>query len=103
LSNLALTVLILPSLTAGASGPNLLGLALSGAGLGPLVVDFLVLTVVPCNLPLRAAGFSTREFGDVFLVGGLTRMPKVVDVVISFFGVVPRKKVIRMKRSQSVP
>ena len=63
------------------------------AKLETLVEDLIVQTIEPCKTALSDAGLSTSEINDVILVGGQTRMPKVVEEVKSFFGVEPRKDV----------
>jgi len=93
LSNQAQTDINLPYLTADASGPKHLNLTLTRAKLETLVEDLIVQTIEPCKTALSDAGLSTSEINDVILVGGQTRMPKVVEEVKSFFGVEPRKDV----------
>jgi molecular chaperone DnaK len=83
----------LPYVTADASGPKHLNIKLSRAKLESLVEDLISRTIEPCKVALKDAGIKTSDIGDVILVGGQTRMPKVQEAVKNFFGRDPRKDV----------
>ncbi|MGH8478755.1 MAG: molecular chaperone DnaK [Gammaproteobacteria bacterium] len=83
----------LPYITADASGPKHLNVRLTRAKLEALVEDIIMRTVEPCKTALKDAGLSASDIGDVILVGGQTRMPKVQELVKSLFGREPRKDV----------
>ncbi len=83
----------LPYITADASGPKHLHIKLTRAKYESLVDDLVQRTVHPCEAALKDAGISARDIDDVILVGGMTRMPKVVEVVKNFFGKEPHKGV----------
>ena len=83
----------LPFITADASGPKHLVMKLSRAKLEALVDDLISKTLDPCRNALRDAGLSAGEIGEVILVGGMTRMPKVIEVVKQFFGREPARNV----------
>ena len=87
------TEINLPFITADASGPKHLVIKLSRAKLESLVDDLIQRTLEPCRAALKDAGVSASEIQDVILVGGMTRMPKVIDVVKSFFGREPARNV----------
>ncbi|MSP20768.1 MAG: molecular chaperone DnaK [Alphaproteobacteria bacterium] len=93
LSSATQTEINLPFITADASGPKHLTLRLTRAKLEALVDDFIERTVGPCKAALKDAGLSAAEIQEVVLVGGMTRMPKVVDRVKTFFGREPHKGV----------
>ena len=76
----------LPFITTDASGPKHLNMKLSRAKLESLVEDLIKRTIEPCKNALKDAGVSASEIDDVVLVGGMTRMPKVREVVKDFFG-----------------
>ena len=83
----------LPFITADASGPKHLVMKLSRAKLEALVDDLISKTLEPCKNALRDAGLTAGEINEVILVGGMTRMPKVIDVVKQFFGKEPARNV----------
>jgi molecular chaperone DnaK len=93
LSNSTQTDINLPFITADASGPKHLNLALSRAKLESLVDQLIQRTLGPCRTALKDAGVTTRDIDEVILVGGMTRMPKVQAVVTEFFGKEPHKGV----------
>lgn len=93
LSSAMETEINLPYITADASGPKHLNLKMTRAKLESLVDDLIAKTIYPCELALKDAGISKGEIDDVVLVGGMTRMPKVVDKVKEFFGREPHKGV----------
>src|SRR3954471_1253968 len=93
LSSATQTEINLPYITADASGPKHLTLKLSRAKLESLVDDLVQKTVEPCRKALKDAGISAGEIDEVVLVGGMTRMPKIQDVVKTFFGKEPHKGV----------
>jgi len=83
----------LPYVTADASGPKHLNIKVTRAKLESLVEDLIKRTIEPCKIALKDAGFSASDIDDVILVGGQTRMPKVIEEVESFFGKEPRRDV----------
>jgi len=83
----------LPFITADASGPKHMVLKLTRAKLEQLVDDLIQKTVEPCRKALADAGVTPRDIDEVVLVGGMTRMPKVTQVVREFFGKEPHKGV----------
>jgi molecular chaperone DnaK len=93
LSTAQQTEINLPYITADAAGPKHLNLKLTRAKLEALVEDLIQKTVEPCKIALRDAGVSASDIGDVILVGGQTRMPKVQEAVRNFFGKEPRRDV----------
>src|SRR5919107_272640 len=93
LSSATQTEINLPYITADASGPKHLTMKLSRAKFESLVDDLVQKTVEPCRKALKDAGLSAGEIGEVVLVGGMTRMPKIQEVVKSFFGKEPHKGV----------
>ena len=93
LSSATQTEINLPYITADASGPKHLALKLSRAKFESLVDDLVQRTIEPCRKALKDAGVSAAEIDEVVLVGGQTRMPKVQEVVKSFFGKEPHKGV----------
>src|SRR5438105_4178049 len=93
LSSTTQTEINLPFITADASGPKHLTLKLTRAKFEALVDDLIQKTVEPCRLALKDAGLSAGEINEVVLVGGMTRMPKVQEVVKQFFGKEPHKGV----------
>jgi molecular chaperone DnaK len=93
LSSATQTEINLPYITADASGPKHLTLKLSRAKFESLVDDLVQKTVEPCRKALKDAGLSAGEVDEVVLVGGMTRMPKVQEVVKNFFGKEPHKGV----------
>jgi len=93
LSTTAQTEINLPYITADASGPKHLAIKLSRAKFESLVDDLIQRTVEPCKKALKDAGLSAGQIDEVVLVGGMTRMPKVQEVVKQFFGKEPHKGV----------
>ena len=93
LSSAVQTEINLPFITADASGPKHLTMKLTRAKLEALVDDFVQRTIEPCKRALKDAGLSAGEIGEVILVGGMTRMPKIVETVKNFFGREPHKGV----------
>ncbi|AWN35306.1 molecular chaperone DnaK [Methylobacterium radiodurans] len=93
LSSATQTEINLPYITADATGPKHLALKLSRAKFESLVDDLVQRTMEPCRKALKDAGVSASEVDEVVLVGGMTRMPKVQEVVKSFFGKEPHKGV----------
>jgi molecular chaperone DnaK len=87
------TEINLPFITADASGPKHLTLKMTRAKLESLVDDLIQRTVEPCKAALKDAGLKASDIDEVVLVGGMTRMPKVIDTVKSFFGKEPHKGV----------
>ena len=79
----------LPFISMNASGPLHLNIKLSRAKLEALVEDLIMKTVGPCEKALKDAGFKKGDIDEVILVGGMTRMPKVVETVKAFFGLEP--------------
>ncbi|MGH6907489.1 MAG: molecular chaperone DnaK [Aestuariivirga sp.] len=93
LSSSTQTEINLPFITADASGPKHLTLKLTRAKLEALVDDLIQKTVEPCRAALKDAGVTAGQIDEVVLVGGMTRMPKVIEVVKQFFGKEPHKGV----------
>jgi molecular chaperone DnaK len=93
LSSAAQTEINLPYITADASGPKHLAIKLSRAKFESLVDDLVQRTIEPCKKALKDAGLSAGQIDEVVLVGGMTRMPKVQEVVKQFFGKEPHKGV----------
>ncbi|BAT61761.1 chaperone protein DnaK [Variibacter gotjawalensis] len=93
LSSTTQTEVNLPFITADASGPKHLTLKLTRAKFEALVDDLIQQTIEPCRKALKDAGVSPAEINEVVLVGGMTRMPKVQEVVKQFFGKEPHKGV----------
>jgi molecular chaperone DnaK len=93
LSSAKQTEINLPFITADASGPKHLVLQLSRAKLESLVDDLVTRTLEPCKQALKDAGLSAGEIDEVILVGGMTRMPKVIEAVKQFFGKEPARNV----------
>src|ERR671918_569908 len=93
LSSTMHTEINLPFITADASGPKHLNLTLTRAKLEQLVGDLIERTLGPCKQALQDAGVSAAQIDEVVLVGGMTRMPKVVETVKNFFGKEPHKGV----------
>jgi len=83
----------LPFISMNASGPLHLNIKLSRAKLEALVEDLIAKTVGPCDRALKDAGMKKSDIDEVILVGGMTRMPKVVETVKEFFGREPHKGV----------
>ena len=93
LSSATQTEINLPYITADATGPKHLALKLTRAKFEALVDDLIQRTVEPCRKALKDAGLSAAQINEVVLVGGMTRMPKVQEVVKQFFGKEPHKGV----------
>ena len=93
LSSAIQTDINLPYITADASGPKHLALKLTRAKYEALVDDLIQRTVEPCRKALKDAGLVAAQIDEVVLVGGMTRMPKVQEVVKQFFGKEPHKGV----------
>ena len=93
LSSAMQTEVNLPFITADAAGPKHLTMKLTRAKLEALVDEFIQRTIGPCKAALKDAGLSAGEIEEVVLVGGMTRMPKVVETVKNFFGREPHKGV----------
>ncbi len=93
LSSATQTEINLPYITADATGPKHLTLKLSRAKFESLVDDLIQKTVEPCRKALKDAALSAGQIDEVVLVGGMTRMPKVQEVVKQFFGKEPHKGV----------
>jgi len=87
------TEINLPFITADQSGPKHLVMKLTRAKLESLVDDLISKTLDPCRAALKDAGVTAGEIGEVILVGGMTRMPKVIDTVKQFFGKEPARNV----------
>ena len=93
LSSTMQTEINLPFITADQAGPKHLNIKLTRAKLEALVEDLIERTITPCRSALKDAGLSAGEINEVILVGGMTRMPKVVEAVKQFFGREPHKGV----------
>jgi len=87
------TEINLPFITADASGPKHLVMKLTRAKLESLVDDLITRTLEPCKAALKDAGVTAGEIEEVILVGGMTRMPKVIEIVKQFFGREPARNV----------
>ncbi len=93
LSSALETEVNLPYITADASGPKHLVVKLSRAKLENLVADLIQRTIKPCEQALKDAGVGSSDVSEVILVGGMTRMPKVIETVKSFFNKDPHRGV----------
>ena len=93
LSSAAQTEINLPFITADKTGPKHINLKITRAKLEALVEDLIARTIPPCKTALKDAGLSASEIHEVILVGGMTRMPKVIEEVKNFFGKEPNKSV----------
>ena len=93
LSSSSQTEVNLPFITADQNGPKHLNIKLTRAKLEALVDDLIERTVGPCKAALKDAGLSAGEIDEVILVGGMTRMPKVIETVKNFFGRDPHRGV----------
>ena len=93
LSNSAQTDINLPFITADKSGPKHLNITLSRSKLESLVEDLIQRTVEPCNNALKDANLKASDIKNVILVGGMTRMPKVIETVKNIFEKEPNKGV----------
>ena len=93
LSSSLQTEINLPFLTADASGPKHLNITLTRAKFESLVDDLIKRTIEPCKVALKDAGLTTSDIKEVILVGGMSRMPKVIETVKQFFGKEPNRGV----------
>ncbi len=93
LSNQMQTDVNLPFITADQTGPKHLNIKLTRAKLEGLVDDLVKKTIEPCKNALKDAGIKASDIDEVILVGGMTRMPKVIETVKEFFGKEPHKGV----------
>ncbi len=93
LSSTTETEINLPYITADATGPKHLNMKLTRAKLEQLTADLVEKTLEPCKKALADAGLKTSDINEVVLVGGMTRMPKVQEIVKNFFGREPHKGV----------
>jgi molecular chaperone DnaK len=93
LSSTTQTEINLPFITADQSGPKHLTMKLTRAKFEALVADLVEKTIEPCRKALKDAGLTAGEVGEVVLVGGMTRMPKIQEMVKQFFGKEPHKGV----------
>jgi len=93
LSSATQTDVNLPFITADASGPKHMNIKVTRAKLEALVDDLIQRTVGPCRAALKDAGLKASEIDEVILVGGMTRMPKVIETVKQFFGREPHRGV----------
>ena len=93
LSSTEQTEVNLPFITADKTGPKHISLKFTRAKLEALVEDLIKKTLPPCKTALKDAGLSAGEIAEVILVGGMTRMPKVIEEVKNFFGKEPNKSV----------
>ncbi|MDP9128522.1 MAG: molecular chaperone DnaK, partial [Pseudomonadota bacterium] len=93
LSSAMQTEVNLPFITADQSGPKHLSIKLTRAKLEALVDDLVQKTIEPCRQALKDAGLKIGDINEVILVGGMTRMPKIIDVVKEFFGREPHRGV----------
>ena len=87
------TEINLPYITADATGPKHLNITITRAKFESMVEDLVQRTIEPCRKALADAGASTSDISDVILVGGMSRMPRVQEVIREFFGKEPRKDV----------
>ncbi len=93
LSSATQTEINLPFITADKTGPKHINLKFTRAKLEALVENLVNRTLEPCKTALKDSGFSAAEIDEVVLVGGMTRMPKIVETVKNFFGKDPNKSV----------
>ena len=93
LSSTAQTEINLPFITADKTGPKHINIKLTRAKLEALVEDLIKKTIPACKTAIKDSGFSTAEINEVVLVGGMTRMPKIIESVKTFFGKEPNKSV----------
>jgi len=93
LSSAIQTEINLPFITADKTGPKHINIKLTRAKLEALVEDLIKKTLPPCETALKDSGFSAAEINEIVLVGGMTRMPKVIETVKNFFGKEPNKSV----------
>jgi molecular chaperone DnaK len=93
LSSSAQTELNLPFITADKGGPKHVNMKITRAKLEALTAALIEKTIEPCKIALKDSGYTASEINEVILVGGMTRMPKVVEAVKSFFGKEPNQSV----------
>ena len=93
LSSATQTEINLPFVTADKTGPKHINLKMTRAKLEALVEDLILKTIPPCKIALKDSGLSASEVSEIILVGGMTRMPKVIEEVKNFFGKEPNKSV----------
>ena len=93
LSSTTQTEINLPFITADKNGPKHINIKLTRAKLEALVEELIKKTIPPCQTALKDSGFSAAEINEVVLVGGMTRMPKIIESVKTFFGKEPNKSV----------
>jgi molecular chaperone DnaK len=93
LSSSAQTDVNLPYITADASGPKHMNLKITRSKLEQLVDELITRSIEPCKIAMKDAGVTADDIDEVILVGGMTRMPKVVEAVEKLFGKAPRKDV----------
>ena len=93
LSSAAQTDINLPFVTADASGPKHLNVKLSRSQFESIVDDLITKSIKPCKAALKDAGVSASDIDEVILVGGMTRMPKIIEAVTSFFKTEPHRGV----------
>ena len=93
LSSAAQTDVNLPFVTADASGPKHLNVKLTRSQYESLVDDLITKSIDPCKAALKDAGVSASDIDEVILVGGMTRMPKIIEAVTSFFKTEPHRGV----------
>ena len=93
LSSASETDINLPFITADKTGPKHLNIKMTRAKLESLVEPLIQKTLTPCKTALKDAGISANDINEVILVGGMTRMPKVIETVKNFFGKDPHKGV----------
>jgi len=93
LSSTAQTEVNLPFITADKTGPKHINLKFTRAKLEALVENLIKKTLPPCKTALKDAGLSAADINEVILVGGMTRMPKIIEEVKNFFGKEPNKSV----------
>ena len=93
LSSTAQTEINLPFITADKTGPKHINIKLTRAKLEAMVEDLIKKTLKPCEIALKDSGFSAAEINEIVLVGGMTRMPKIIETVKTFFGKDPNKSV----------
>jgi molecular chaperone DnaK len=93
LSSSAQTDVNLPYITADASGPKHMNVKITRSKLEQLVEELITRSMGPCRIALEDAGVTAADIDEVILVGGMTRMPKVVETVEKLFGKAPRKDV----------
>ena len=93
LSSAAQTEINLPFITADKTGPKHINIKMTRAKLEALVEDLIAKTIPPCKIALKDANMSAGDINEVILVGGMTRMPKVIEEVKNFFGKEPNKSV----------